>query len=726
MKKISGRFVLESTRQIIILVSIVALLVTVLVLSFIKRFDRIMYAERQQTLSTITRAAAENLENTIRSEWDIYDLSFSIASECVRQTDDISKGISAINEQHDFGTDYYFLVDEDGGYYCSDGVSGKLSDFSNYTKTSADRLEYLATLPHMNPRKNYMIYRGRFDKVMRMHTEYGDKLMVFFAYAQDLTEIKNSIGGLFEDSSNVFIFDSQGVLLYEDYGLQTLLEGHNVFRKLSQCTMPFGENPEELEQKCRQDEPVVAQCRVKGGDYYFCSAPLAISDWTLALLVAPQTIDIDISSGIAVLVLYGLAILALISGLLVLLTWSFRVKAQEERLDESRKLVAAIEETSRAKSVFLSNMSHDIRTPINGIMGVTTIARSLKDNPEKIEECLDKIEIASSHLLSLINDVLDMSRIESGKTTISSVASDITEICESCASIINGQIVDRDLKFTTDFEVEHPKVFADELHLRRVFINILGNAVKFTRDGGRIFFRCRETGCTDDTVTCRFEVKDTGIGMSKKFLEHVFDAFSQEENRERSKYTGTGLGMSITKQLVELMGGTVEVESEVNKGSSFYVTLSFRRDLEAAVEAEDTAETQAAGSDIAGVKILLVEDNELNMEIAATLLEMNGAIVEKAWDGLEAVDKFTSKDIRAFDVILMDIMMPRMDGFEATRTIRALDREDAADIPIIAMTANAFDDDIRATKEASFNAHLSKPIEIEDVKKTIASFVHKS
>ena len=723
MTRPSGHIIIKNARQTVLLCAAVAAAVAVLVALIAGRFQRTTYEDRQQTLSMVTESAASNFAGMVRMEWDIYNLSYSIAAECFQASDDIRQCITAINTQHDFGSDFYFLVDEEGGYYASDGVSGKLPDFTNYQKTSPDQVEYLATLPHLNPHKAYMIYRGRFDKVKRMHTDSGDKAIVFFAYAQDLTEIRNSIGGLFEDATNVFIFDAEGLLLYEDFGLTPLLDGYNIYRKFAQCRMPFGETASQLERSCRRGEDVVAQVRIKGNDYYFCSSPMGVADWTLALLVPPGNMDNHLTRGVSALILYSLAILLLIGSFLVFITYSFRVKAQEDRLEESRKLVSAIEETSRAKTVFLSNMSHDIRTPINGIIGVTSIARNAVGNPEKVSECLDKIDTASSHLLSLINDVLDMSRIESGKTTISEEAADIVAICENCGGIILGQIADRDLRFTTEFDVPHPRVFADQVHLRRIFINILGNAVKFTRDGGRILFRCRETGCEADTVTIRFEIKDTGIGMSRQFIGQIFEAFSQEQNRERTNYSGTGLGMAITKQLVDLMGGTIEVESEIGKGSSFYVTIPFRRNLE-----ERAAElaVEEENADIEGVRILLVEDNELNMEIAESLLSMCGAVVDKAWDGLEALDRFTSRDIGTYDIILMDIMMPRMNGYEATRAIRALNREDAGTIPIVAMTANAFDEDFRASKEASMNAHLSKPIEIKAVVRTIHSLVHKS
>lgn len=709
-------------KQMAILVAIVLVALAALAFLLSKRFDKIVYSERQQLLTMVTNSASQTVNRAVESEWDVYNLSYSIVSNSMKYASDIEDCITRVNIQHDFGSDYYFLVDEDGKYYSSDGVIGKLKDFTHYRKTSAERVEYLATLPHMNPKKAFMIYRGRFDEPIRVNTDSGVKYLVYFAYAQDLTSLKDAISGMIRSETNVFIYDSKGSIMYSDYNVPMLLEGYNVYRKFELCKTQFGEKAAELVHKCENREDFVVSLKIRESEYYFCSSPLKISDWSLAILLQPQNINRPIRSGIWVIVLYIALMVALLGATLIYIAYTVKVQSQEARLEESRQLAEAMAETSRAKTVFLSNMSHDIRTPINGIMGVTTIAKKEVDNPAKVTECLDKIETASNHLLSLINDVLDMSRIESGKATIATEPADIKKICDNCSGIIKGQIENRKLMFTTEVDVSHPKVYADEVHLRRIFINILGNAVKFTRDGGRILFRCKETDCTGDKVTYRFEVKDTGIGMSKQFLGRVFDSFSQEENRERSNYSGTGLGMSITKQLVDLMGGTIEVESEVNKGSSFFVTLTFDRDL----ENHEVSAENIVDDNIEGVRILLVEDNELNMEIAETLLTSCGAKVDKAWDGLEAIDRFTANDIGTYDIILMDIMMPRMDGFEATRAIRAINREDAAEIPIIAMTANAFEDDIRATQEAGMNAHLSKPIDIDKVVRTISSFVHKN
>lgn len=382
------------------------------------------------------------------------------------------------------------------------------------------------------------------------------------------------------------------------------------------------------------------------------------------------------------------------------------------RIEEALKRA---EEANSAKTVFLSNMSHDIRTPINGIMGMLAICKQ-EEMSAKAHDCLGKIEGASRHLLSLINDILDMSRIESGKTKIAHEPINIMTVVDNCYSIISGQLLCRRLDFKVSYtEVKHASVFGDDLHLRQVFINILGNAIKFTPDGKSIAFDIREVRTDADTVEIEFKIADTGIGMSPEFQKHLFEAFSQEEGGNRTNYKGTGLGMAITKNLVEMMGGSIAVESVQGKGSTFTVRLPF--DINHAPVS--AAKKESATPEIKGVRILLVEDNELNMEIAHTLLEEDGAVITEAANGKEAVAVFSDSKPGDFDIILMDVMMPEMNGLEATRAIRALKRPDAKSIPIIAMTANAFDEDKRATLEAGMNAHIAKPIHFPTLKAVI-------
>ena len=378
---------------------------------------------------------------------------------------------------------------------------------------------------------------------------------------------------------------------------------------------------------------------------------------------------------------------------------------------------------TNARSFAAFPMSHDIRTPMNAIIGFTNIAMKHDPKPE-VKNCLQKIGESSEHLLTLINDVLDISRIESGKIKFVPIPLDITEVADTVLSITQGFLSNRNVEFRSHPAVpETPFVLADAVRIREVLVNILGNAVKFTGDGGTIAFEASYAPCPDGRhITARYRVADTGVGMSEEFVEHIFDEFSQEENGARTQYKGTGLGMAITKRYVDLMGGTISVESKKGEGSAFTVELPMELTDESKVQKRTY---HAAEADLVGVKILLAEDNELNAEIAMVQLEELGIRVTRVSDGSEAVKTFAENPPDTFDMIFMDIMMPKMNGYEATAAIRFMpDHPDARRIPIIAMTANAFAEDVQASLDVGMNGHLSKPIVMEEVIKAIARNVN--
>lgn len=382
-----------------------------------------------------------------------------------------------------------------------------------------------------------------------------------------------------------------------------------------------------------------------------------------------------------------------------------------------RKLKAALEQAESAnvaKTTFLNNMSHDIRTPMNAIIGYSNIA--LKMNPvPQVKNCLEKISESSDHLLTLINDVLDISHIESGKIRFEPVAVDITSVTDVVLDITNGFLSDRDVMFTVKrTHLQQPYVRADAVRIREVLVNILSNAVKFTPDGGEIRFETDyHPGKDDRHIVVRYRISDTGVGMSEEFLKHVFDEFVQETNDARTRHKGTGLGMAITKKYVDMMGGTIQVTSEKGKGSVFTVEIPMEL-----TEKTDVSPQRALDSPVIldGVRVLLAEDNELNAEIARIQLEEYGMHVTVVKDGQQAVKAVKDNPAGTFDVILMDIMMPNMNGYEATEAIRSMkNRPDCRCIPVIAMTANAFAEDVQASVDAGMDAHLSKPIVIEEL-----------
>ena len=356
---------------------------------------------------------------------------------------------------------------------------------------------------------------------------------------------------------------------------------------------------------------------------------------------------------------------------------------------------------------------------MNAIIGFTNIAMKHSPPPE-IKNCLDKISDSSEHLLALINDVLDISRIESGKIQYVPTPVDIAEVSASVLTIMYGYLSNRNITFQTELaEPQIRYVMTDAVRVREVLVNILGNAVKFTNDGGTVTYAVSyHPGIDERCINVRYRITDTGIGMSEEFVEHIFDEFSQEDHGARTQYKGTGLGMAITKKYVDLMGGTISVESRKGVGSTFIVELPMEITDECEVKKKDY---DVGKVDLTGLKVLLAEDNELNAEIAIVQLEELGMQITRASDGDEVVNIFADNPPGTFDIILMDVMMPNKNGYEATNVIRNLqNRPDGEVIPIIAMTANAFAEDVQSSLDAGMNGHLSKPIVMDEVIKTIA------
>ena len=411
--------------------------------------------------------------------------------------------------------------------------------------------------------------------------------------------------------------------------------------------------------------------------------------------------------------------------------WTYRTnqahQKKEQEKDEKYKaelLIAAkkAEAANEAKTEFLQRMSHDIRTPINGICGMIDMAEHYADDMEKQTEYRAKIKEASNLLLELVNDVLDMSKLESGEVVLEESPFNLNKIFEEVLVVIEQIAAEQNIRIVWEKkEIKHCDLIGSPRYVKRVMMNILSNAVKYNGENGQIYISCRELPSEQPEMkTMEFVCRDTGIGMTDEFQKHIFEPFAQEHTGSRTKFAGTGLGMPITKKLVEKMGGTITFESEKSVGTTFVIRVPFKLDPDA-----DKREEQKDVSEksIKGLHILLVEDNELNMEIAEFVLQNEGADVSKAWNGQEAVEVFKKSEPCKFDVILMDIMMPVMNGYEATKMIRSLDREDAKEVPIIAMTANAFTEDRIRAKEAGMDEHVAKPVDVELLKKVIHKLV---
>ncbi len=411
--------------------------------------------------------------------------------------------------------------------------------------------------------------------------------------------------------------------------------------------------------------------------------------------------------------------------------WGYRAdlahRKQEQEKDEKYKaelLRAAkkAEAANEAKTEFLQRMSHDIRTPINGICGMIDVADHYAEDMKKQTECRAKIKEASHLLLELINEVLDMSKLESDEVILEEIPFNLNSISEEILGVIEQMATEQNIRILwEEKEVTHWNLIGSPVHVKRTLMNILSNAVKYNKENGYVYISCREIPSEQTAMTTlEFVCRDTGIGMTEAFQKRIFEPFAQEHAGSRTKFAGTGLGMPITKKLVEKMGGTISFESKEGIGTTFLIRIPFRIDTDRKdrTEAEEKTETS-----IQGLHVLLTEDNELNMEIAEFVLQNEGTVVTKAWNGQEAVEIFRKSSPGEFDVILMDIMMPVMNGYEAAKMIRSLDREDAKVIPIIAMTANAFIEDRMRAKEAGMDEHIAKPVDRKLLVKVINELV---
>ena len=411
--------------------------------------------------------------------------------------------------------------------------------------------------------------------------------------------------------------------------------------------------------------------------------------------------------------------------------WAYRTnlrhRKQEQGKDEKYKaelLIAAkkAEAANKAKTEFLQRMSHDIRTPINGICGMVNMADHYADDMEKQTEYRTKVKEASNLLLELANDVLDMSKLESGEIVLEEIPFNLSSISKEVFVVIEQVAAEQNIRIVWEKnEITHRDLIGSPWYVKRVMMNILSNAVKYNKENGQIYISCIEIPSEQpEMTTMEFVCRDTGIGMAEEFQKYVFEPFAQEHAGSRTKFSGTGLGMPITKKLVEKMGGTITFESKKGVGTTFVIRVPFKTDPNADKREE---QTNVSEKSIKGLHILLAEDNELNMDIAEFVLRKEGAEVTKAWNGQEAVELFRNSEPGEFDVILMDIMMPVMNGYEAAKMIRSLDREDAKAIPIIAMTANAFTEDRIRVKEAGMDEHVAKPVDAELLIKVIHKLV---
>ena len=682
--------------------------------------------ERSNQLKEMVTQIRANLDSGLQTHWNLVEgLNNAVQGNQFKNSRDVSDNIAHL--ENDFCTELYgcrvMLLDEQGTAYLSDGPAGIWYDISHLLD-GKKRHTFVSETD--NIAGSFLVFSQELDDPITM----GENNVRFthIALLKDIQTLKQyytttTYGG----SAATYIIKKNGTLAYFDADNDDVIGARNVNKALEEAEYVQGQSFAAVQEQLDKDGIAAANILLNRSEYCYCLTALQDYDITLMLLIPADSVAVStlnmmnstIRTEIIFMSAMALMLLLAVIGFIRVQRSSQMVKMEQETNKELNRLRMVAESANAAKSTFLNNMSHDIRTPMNAIIGFTNIALKHSPPPE-IKSCLDKISDSSEHLLALINDVLDISRIESGKIKFVPEAVDITEVSDSVLTIMDGYLSNRNITFKTELtEPKTPFVLTDAVRVREVLVNILGNAVKFTQDGGTITFAVSYLpGIDDRHVNVRYRISDTGIGMSEEFVDHIFDEFSQEEHGARTQYQGTGLGMAITKRYVDLMGGTISVESKKGVGSTFIVELPMEITDACKVKKKDYS---VGKMDLTGLKILLAEDNDLNAEIAMVQLEELGIQITRASDGEEAVRIFAENPQGTFNLILMDVMMPKMNGYEATKAIRSLpNRPDAAAIPIIAMTANAFAEDVQASLDAGMNGHLSKPIVMDEVIKAIA------
>lgn len=620
----------------------------------------------------------------------------------------------------------------------------------DYLADSPQRVSYVSNSLTVNDSR--MVFLEQLATPITLQSGEKEITLRYFGISQSMTQLNDYFRyDAYENNNSVYVLDNNGFKLFNANDTE-LLKGHNVYTVLSQMSYLHGSSFAEAKEQLARTGSCYSNAVLDGTEYFYALRQMKNAQWTLAFLVPAEYVAVNTQKlvNIAMGIIIGFAVVLSITAISV--GWFFLREKQRRELrvekeanlrleqyniqltkanDEMRKaqVIAAdalqtAERASKAKTDFLSNMSHDIRTPMNAIIGITILMKNELHQPEKLAEHLGKLESSGQLLLGIINDILDMSRIESGKTTLNVEKMNLPKQISQLDSIIRQQAGQRSQTFTVESHLQHENVLADPNRLKQVLMNILSNAVKYTPTGGHIRLELDELPRNEHYARYRFVVQDDGIGMSEDYQKTLFEPFTREEKSGTNKVQGTGLGMAITKSVVDLMGGSISVESATDKGTRFEVVLEFPIDTEADTvqEAQMLPEEGEIASPLSGMKFLCAEDNAINAEILQMLLEASGASCTICSDGQEIVDTFAGVKPGDYDIILMDVQMPIMDGLEATRRIRSGENPLGKTIPILAMTANAFLEDMQKSKEAGMDEHLSKPVDIRALEQTVKRF----
>ena len=732
-------------------VVIVAVILTLFIVSR-TYIQNLVYHERLNQMEEVTHQMFRSLEDVIDTHWSEVNVQCNYLYCTPLKTDtEFYRYLKKLSELSNYNERQIELiaVDSAGHYYTENGGMGLLREM-NYLADSPQWVSYVSNSLTVDDSR--MVFLEKLSTPITLQSGEKEITLRYFGISQSMTQLNDYFRcDAYENNNSVYVLDHDGFKLFNANDTE-LLKGHNVYTVLSQMSYLHGSSFAGAKERLARTGSCYSNAVLDGTEYFYALKQMENAQWTLAFLVPAEYVAVNTQKLVNIVMVIIIVIAMMFSVITVFVGWFLLRQKQQQELraekeanlrleqynihltqvndelrqaqDAAAEALQSAERASKAKTDFLSNMSHDIRTPMNAIIGITTLMKNELHQPEKLAEHLGKLENSGQLLLGIINDILDMSRIESGKTTLNEEKMNLSQQISQLDSIIRQQAGQRRQTFTVNTHLQHENVLADPNRLNRVLMNILSNAVKYTPTGGHIRFEVNELPRNEHYARYRFVVQDDGIGMSEAYQKTLFDPFTREERSGTNKVQGTGLGMAITKSIVDLMGGSIGVESATGKGTRFEVVLEFPIDAEAdhAQQVQALPEEAEETSPLCGMKFLCAEDNAINAEILEMLLEAKGASCTICSNGQEIVDAFASVKPGDYDMILMDVQMPVMDGLEATRRIRSGENPLGRIIPILAMTANAFLEDMQKSKEAGMDEHLSKPVDIAALEQTVKRF----
>ena len=743
----------ERRRVFLYAVAAFAAVALICVFAFVKSYsvynDKIIYEERLNQMQEVTKQLFSGLEDVIANRWD------EVTSALNRFEYDNPKNVDELMavmqmqtrlDNMDKKDSRLIAVDNLGRYYTVDGAQGYLREIE-YLEEGLQRVSYVVNT--MTTNQTSIMFLQKLDATVEIFDGTKNVDIIYYGFSQDMNEFNpyfecTAYGG----NNTVYVIDKNGTKLFNSRSNE-LLHGYNTFNVLENMDYLHGSSFKKTRETLTQTGTAYSNAVLDGTEYFYSLYQMENAEWILLFMVpsgyvATNTVKL-VNATVSVVLIFAI-IMVIFCGIAVyIVTRSQQRLVLETERRNNEKLARMNSEldhknselsdavhaaetafktaqtASHAKSDFLANMSHDIRTPMNAIIGMTTLLEHDADSPEKVTEYTKKIKSSSQHLLSLINEVLDMSKIESGKLEMNMSEFNIDEVMDQIYTGFHQQAETKSQRFSVSVrDVRHKVLLGDKVRVMQILNNLISNSLKYTQIGGDIDVEVTEfEQASQSYAKLCFRVSDNGIGMSEKFIGRIYDSFTREERSVVNNIQGTGLGMSIVKSLVDLMGGSIDVESKQGRGTCFEVILDFRI-VENGENAEYvTTDGFDSADELKGMRFLCAEDNELNAEILTELLKIEGAECVICKNGQEIVNTFEKSKPGDFDMILMDVQMPVMNGYEATKAIRNGKHPLAKTIPIIAMTANAFSEDVQNSLNAGMNAHISKPIDMKLLAKTV-------